>query len=74
MLGEDHPINKALKLVGGRPLLLRMVSIQESSALKLVPFLLSILTALNIYVGLATLSALIAYKIIKAIDQRLPEA
>lgn len=74
VLSEDHPINKALQLVGGRPLLSSMVSIHESSVFKLIPTFLSIVTAFAIYVGLAALSALITYKIIKAIDQRLPEA
>lgn len=74
VLGEDHPINKALQLVGGRPLLLSMVDIHESSVLKLIPVSLSILTAFAIYVDLAALSALITCKIIKEIDQRLPEA
>lgn len=74
VLGEDHPANKALQLVGDRPLFLSMVSIHESSLLKLIPIFLSIFTAFYIYVGLATLSALITYKVIKAIDQRLPDA
>jgi len=74
VLGEDHPINKVIQLVGGRPLLLSMVGIHESSVFEWVPVLLSMLTAFAIYIGLAALSALIAYKIIKAIGQRLPEA
>lgn len=74
VLSEDHPVNKVLQSVGGKPLLLSMVDISDASTFALIPIVISMITAFWIYIGLSASSALIAYSLIKAMGQRRPKA
>lgn len=69
--GKDHPVNAALRIFGAKPLALNLSEIMEMSVYGLIPLVLSITTAICIYVSLAVASALVTYKSILALDERL---
>lgn len=69
--GEDHPVNAALRVFGAKPLALNLSEMMEMSVYGLIPLVLSITTAICMYVSLAVVSALATYKSVLALDERL---
>lgn len=62
-LGGEHPIDMVLKLIDARPVMFQTVT--DISVIKVIPLIVSAITAIAIYIGLTGIIALATCEVIR---------